>query len=86
MKNRKPLVKQKLPPGWSEASIRRLAEFYDNQTEEEQLAEYQAACARADQTVMSIPNDLVPTVQRLLARHQQRNPKPRRATRRTVKA
>ena len=86
MKNRKPLVKQKLPSGWTEASIRRLAEFYDNQTEDEQLAEYQAACARADQTVMSIPNDLVPAVRKLLARHEDDNHKQRRATRRASKA
>lgn len=86
MKSRKPVVKQKLPPGWTEESIRRLAAFHDNQTEDEQLAEYEAACARADQTVMSIPNELVPAVQRLLARHEQGSPKPRRASRRTVKA
>jgi hypothetical protein len=32
-------VKQKYPLGWDEARVRKLAEHYDNQTEDEAVAE-----------------------------------------------
>ena len=35
--------KQKLPAGWTEDRIRKLAEYYDNQTEDEQVAEQETA-------------------------------------------
>ncbi len=80
------MKKQVFPPGWDEKRIRKVIAHYDKQTEDEEVAEYEAACARADETIMSIPNDLVPAVRKLLARHEDRSHKPRRATRRAVKA
>ena len=35
--------KQAYPAGWDEERIRKLAEHYDNQTEDEQVAEHEAA-------------------------------------------
>ena len=35
--------KQKLPSGWTEKKIREVIEYYENQTEEEQVAEHEAA-------------------------------------------
>ncbi|HEX3448510.1 MAG TPA: hypothetical protein VHS97_09670 [Isosphaeraceae bacterium] len=35
--------KQAYPAGWDEERIRKLAERYDNQTEDEQVAEHKAA-------------------------------------------
>ena len=35
--------KQKYPTGWDEKRIRKLAEHYDNQTEDEQVAEHEEA-------------------------------------------
>jgi len=34
---------QEYPAGWDEKRIRKLAERYDNQTEDEQVAEHEAA-------------------------------------------
>jgi hypothetical protein len=59
------------PPGWEDA---RVLDHYDNQTEDEALAEDEAAFANPSTTLMPIPHELVPKVGRLLARHeQQRN-------------
>ena len=33
----------KLPPGWDEARIRRVLDYYENQTEDEAVAEDEAA-------------------------------------------
>ena len=61
----------KFPPGWDEERVRRLLAHYEEQTEEEAVAEDEAAFAHQTQTVMEIPNELVPAVRQLIARHQE---------------
>ena len=58
--------KQRLPRGWTEKRIRQLAEYYDQQTEEEQAAEIEAALKKKGQTVMAVPTKLVPRILRLM--------------------
>jgi len=60
----------KFPPGWDEERVRRVLAHYEEQTEEETLAEDEAAFEDRTQTVMEIPNDLVPAVRELIAKHQ----------------
>lgn len=60
----------KFPPGWDEERVRRLLAHYEEQTEEEAVAEDEAAFADPTQTVMEIPNELAPAVRELVARHQ----------------
>jgi hypothetical protein len=60
--------KQKLPRGWTEAQIQRLIEHYENQTEEEAVAEDEAAFKAEGQTVMVVPTELVPEIRKLIAR------------------
>ncbi len=60
------MKKQRLPPGWTEKSIRALAAYHDNQTVEEQAAEIDAAVAKKDQTLMVVPTALVPQILRLI--------------------
>lgn len=55
------------PPGWNEERVQRVLRHYDTQNEAEQVAEDEAAYEDTTQTVMKIPNDLVPTVRALLA-------------------
>ncbi len=57
----------KFPPGWDEERVQRVLRHYDSLTEEEEVAEDEAALEDATQTVMEIPNELVPTVRALLA-------------------
>ena len=60
----------KFPPGRDEERVRRVLAHYEEQTEEEALAEDEAAFENQTQTVMEIPNDLVPVVLELIAKHQ----------------
>ena len=50
----------RFPPGWDEARVRDLIEHYESQTEDEAVAEDEAAFEDTSQTVMLIPNELVP--------------------------
>ena len=58
--------KQQYPPGWDEARIRKLAEHYDNQTEDEASAEIEAALNDQNQTLMMVPVELVPEIVELI--------------------
>ena len=58
--------KQKYPPGWDEARVRKLAEHYDNQTDEEAVAEIEAALNDTNQTQMMVPTELVPEIVKLI--------------------
>jgi hypothetical protein len=63
------MMKQsKFPPGWDEQQVRRVLEHYESQTDEEAVAEDEAALATA--TVMNVPAELVPTVRELTAKHK----------------
>ena len=57
----------RFPPGWDEARVQRLLQHYDLLSEDEAVAEDEAALEDSTQTVMEIPNELVPTVRALIA-------------------
>ena len=59
------------PPGWDEARVRRVIDYYDAQTEEEALAEDEAVFSGRHHTLMEVPADLVPTIRELIAKHVQ---------------
>lgn len=59
----------KFPPGWDEARVRRVLAHYEEQTEEEATAEDEAALENKSQTIMEVPNELVPAVRELIARY-----------------
>lgn len=54
------------PKGWDEARVRSVIDHYENQTEEEALAEDEAAFNDPTQTPMMVPRELVPEVMRLI--------------------
>ena len=62
----------RFPPGWDEARVRRVLAHYDQQTEEEAVAEDEDEAAFEDgaHTVMRIPTELVPAVRELIAKRQ----------------
>src|SRR5262249_54517919 len=62
--------KQRLPPGWDEKRVKEVIDYYENQTEEEQLAEHEAACATRGQSVMVVPTELVPETRKLIAKRR----------------
>jgi len=59
----------KFPPGWDEQRVRNVLAHYESQSEEEAVAEDEAAFEAPDQTVMDIPTELVPAVRKLIAKH-----------------
>ncbi|MDW7726494.1 MAG: hypothetical protein ACNA7I_03355 [Candidatus Methanoperedens sp.] len=70
------MKKSKFPKGWDEEKVRRVLTHYEKQTEEEALAEDEAAYEDRTQTIIEIPVQLVPTVRELIAKHQaSRHPK-----------
>ncbi|MBI3411913.1 MAG: hypothetical protein HY040_26585 [Planctomycetes bacterium] len=64
------MKKPRLPKDWSEREIRKLAKRQDEQSEEEQVAEMEAAMSAKDQTLMVVPTKLVPKIQELIARRR----------------
>lgn len=59
----------KFPPEWDEERVKRVLAHHESQTEEEAVADDEAACEATDQTLMEIPTNLVPKVRELIARH-----------------
>lgn len=64
------MKQSKFPPGWDEQRVRRVLEHYEQQTDEQAVAEDEAAFEDATQTVMEVPRDLVPTIRELIAKHK----------------
>ena len=56
------------PHGWDEKRVQKVVEHYQAQSEDEALAEDEAAFENPSQTFMEIPNDLVSQVRELIAR------------------
>jgi len=56
------------PKGWNRKRVEALLEHYENQTDDEAIAEAEAAYNATDSTMMQVPMELVPQVQRLISR------------------
>lgn len=56
------------PPGWDEGKVQSVLAHYKAQTEEEAVAEDETAFEDNTQTIMDIPNELVPAVRELIAK------------------
>jgi hypothetical protein len=61
---------ERLPPGWDEDRVGRVLAHYEKQTEDEAVAEDEAAYEAAGQTVMIVPTELVPAIRQLIARRR----------------
>lgn len=63
------MTQNKFPEGWDEEKVRNVIRAYEEQTEDEAVAEDEARFG-ANATVMNVPHDLVPVVRELIARRQ----------------
>jgi hypothetical protein len=61
------MQQSKFPSDWDEQRVQRVLAHYEEQTEEEAVAEDEAAFQDESQVVMEIPLELVPAVRELLA-------------------
>jgi hypothetical protein len=73
------------PKGWDEARVQRVLERYDAQTDEEAVAEDEAAFGKATHTAMKVPVALVAEVRKLLAKHRLPNRRIQPARRRAAR-
>jgi hypothetical protein len=64
------MKQSKFPPGWNSERVKRVLAQYESQSEEEAVAEDEAAFEALGQTVMEVPTELVPTIRELIAKHQ----------------
>ncbi len=56
------------PKGWNRKRVQALVEYYDNQTDEEAIAEAEAAYKDGRSAMIQVPLELVPKVRKLLAK------------------
>jgi hypothetical protein len=68
-KKKKP-AKQYFPKGWDQKRVQAVIDYYDNQTDEEGAAEYEAGMAINGQSMILVPTDLVPEIRKLIARRK----------------
>jgi hypothetical protein len=64
------MKQSKFPSGWDAARVERVLAHYKTQSDEEAVAEDEAAFEDMEQTVMEIPKALVPEIRELIAKHQ----------------
>jgi hypothetical protein len=56
------------PPGWDADRVRRVLDHYESQSDDEAVAEDEAAYEAPTHTVMEVPVELVPKVRELIAK------------------
>lgn len=63
------MKQSKFPPGWDEERVQEVLAHYEQQTEDEAVAEDEAAFEDSSQTVIEIPKELIPVVRELIAKY-----------------
>ena len=63
------MKQSRFPPGWNSERVKRVLAHYESQSEEEAVAEDEAASEEVGQTIMEVPTELVPTIRKLIANH-----------------
>ena len=64
------MKQSKFPAGWDEQRVQRVVAHYESQTDEEAVAEDEAAYEDSTQAMMEVPRELVPAVRELLAKRR----------------
>lgn len=64
------MSESKYPPGWDEERVRRVLEHYEAQSDEEAVAEDEAAYEATTHTAMDVPVELVPVIRELIAKRR----------------
>ena len=58
----------KFPPGWNADRVRKVLAHYESQSDEEAVAEDEAAFEDSLRTFIEVPNELLPAVRELIAK------------------
>jgi hypothetical protein len=62
------MITNRFPPGWDEQRVRRVLEQYASQSDDEAVAEDEAAYEDDTTTMIQVPAELVPVVRDLIAK------------------
>ena len=65
------MKQNRFPPGWNEERVKKVLAHYERQTEEEAVAEDEAAFEDSTQTFIEVPRDLLSAVRELIAKHKE---------------
>jgi len=69
-RNGKPDLSNRYPKGWDRRRVEALARHYDQQTDDEAIAEAEAAYKDVTTAMIQVPVELVAQVQRLISRRR----------------
>lgn len=64
------MVQNRFPEGWNEERVRRVLRHYEDQTEDEAVAEDEAGYDDRTESIVQVPVELVPAVRELIAKHR----------------
>jgi hypothetical protein len=64
--------KNRLPKGWDQARVTRVIGHYESQSPGDAAAEDDAAFSKPGETLISVPTELVPEIQKLIDRRKGR--------------
>ena len=65
--------RNEFPPGWDEERVQSVIAYYEQQTEDEVVAEDEAAFEDEPSMLIEVPIELVPAVRELIAKHAAKN-------------
>jgi O-phosphoseryl-tRNA(Cys) synthetase len=63
-------IKQKFPAGWNERKVRAVIQHYEQISDDELAREIESAPELTDETLISVPTELLPAVRKLIADHR----------------
>ena len=64
------MAESRFPEGWDEERVRKILRHYQDQTEEEAVAEDEAGYEDRTESIVEVPVELVPAVRELIAKHR----------------
>jgi len=64
------MTQSKFPQGWDEQRVRKVLEHYEEQTEDEAVAEDEAGYEDQTESTVQVPFELLPAVRELIAKHE----------------
>ena len=70
-RRKKAMTESRFPEGWDAERVKRVIDYYEALTEDEEVADDEAATTEQDgQVVITVPEELLPAIRRLLAHHK----------------
>jgi len=62
---------KRFPRGWDKERVQKVLAHYEQQTEEEAVAEDEAAFEDSTQALIEVPRELLPAIRDLIAKHKE---------------